>query len=209
MEGKTKVEAKLWGDQAGEEGKVIVRHNTLLTGILDKSQIGASEFGLVHCFYELYGPEKTGMLQSALSALLTFFLRDYGFSMGLDACILSREGESKRRRLIEKAHQDVVKEIASKLGVSLSHFSENMSNRVHFQNAESQTFNEELEELNKEALPNKPFKKKTGAEALSTVLREQLQELEVGEESEEYYANSSLQQQLEALAKTTASQGTT
>lgn len=52
--------------------------------------------------------------------------------MGLDACILSKGGEIKRRRLIEKAHQDVIKEIASKLGVSLSYLSENLSNRVHF-----------------------------------------------------------------------------
>lgn len=91
MEGKTKVDAKQWG-YAEEEGKVVLRHNTLLTGVLDKAHIGASDFGLVHCFYELYGPEKTGMLQSALSTLLTFFLRNHGFSLGLDALILSREG---------------------------------------------------------------------------------------------------------------------
>ena len=30
------------------EGKVIIRHNELLTGLLDKNQFGASAFGLVH-----------------------------------------------------------------------------------------------------------------------------------------------------------------
>lgn len=53
--------------------------------------------------------------------------------MGLDACMLSREGELARRRLIESAHKDVLLEVGRSLGlaepVSLP---ENLSNRIYF-----------------------------------------------------------------------------
>ncbi len=205
MDRKCKVDLRFWGC-APEEACVVVRGNELLTGVLDKLHIGAAEFGLVHCFYELYGPEKTGLLQSALSCLLTFYLRDHGFSMGLDACVLSRDGELKRRRLIEKAHKDVIKELAKRLGVEIAHLSGNLSNRVHFQSKEDPLYSQELEELHNAALPKKPLKKKheEGREGLAESLQSKLQELE-GAEGEEFYANANLFQRLEAVAKGQAS----
>ena len=53
MNAKARVGAKYWGEQHKEEEVVVVRDGELLTGVLDKSQIGASAYGLVHEVYEL------------------------------------------------------------------------------------------------------------------------------------------------------------
>ena len=52
---KTKTPAKAWAtvdeESAAEESLVIFRNGELCTGILDKAQLGASKFGLVHCVH--------------------------------------------------------------------------------------------------------------------------------------------------------------
>jgi DNA-directed RNA polymerase I subunit RPA1 len=53
---------------------VVIRDNELLQGTLDKNQYGASEFGMVHSFYEIYGSEKAGELLTALARIFTAFL---------------------------------------------------------------------------------------------------------------------------------------
>ena len=54
-----------------EEGMVIVRGGELLTGVIDKSAFGSTEFGLVHCVHELLGAEPTGRLLTQLGKLFT------------------------------------------------------------------------------------------------------------------------------------------
>jgi len=55
LNSKSKLSAKEWGMLGQEEGEVVIRDNELLQGTLDKAQFGASEFGMVHSFYEIYG----------------------------------------------------------------------------------------------------------------------------------------------------------
>ncbi|XP_062517493.1 DNA-directed RNA polymerase I subunit RPA1-like isoform X2 [Corticium candelabrum] len=65
MAGQSKVPHKEWKNTKGRrmllkalddtelsESEVIVREGELLCGVLDKSQIGATQFGIVHCCYE-------------------------------------------------------------------------------------------------------------------------------------------------------------
>lgn len=66
MISKSKVPAKVWENSAPEEDKVLVMDGHLLTGILDKSQFGASAHGLVHSVYEVYGPSYAAKLLSTL-----------------------------------------------------------------------------------------------------------------------------------------------
>ena len=56
-EHNTKIPGNIWGKVGHDdkEGKVIVRNNILLTGVLDKNEIGNSDYGLFHSFYEIYG----------------------------------------------------------------------------------------------------------------------------------------------------------
>ena len=74
MTSKAKLDPKEWGDDGKEEGEVIIKDNELLQGTLDKAQFGASDFGMVHSFYEIYGSEKAGELLTSLARVLAAHL---------------------------------------------------------------------------------------------------------------------------------------
>ena len=48
FESKTKISDNYWGENGKEESKLLVSQGEVMTGILDKSQLGASSFGLIH-----------------------------------------------------------------------------------------------------------------------------------------------------------------
>ncbi|GAA5979497.1 hypothetical protein JCM11641_005413 [Rhodosporidiobolus odoratus] len=101
---KGKVPGNAWGVFA-EEGEVLVHDGELLTGIIDKAQIGASPYGLVHSVYELYGPTSAGKLLSILSRLLTKFLQSRAFSCRMDDLVLTAKGNSDRRRMLQTVNE--------------------------------------------------------------------------------------------------------
>lgn len=84
MTSKAKVPGKYWGNHGLEEGTVIFMDGELVTGVLDKSQFGASSFGMVHSCYELYGPPVAGKLLSILGRLFTKYVQWKGFSCRMD-----------------------------------------------------------------------------------------------------------------------------
>ncbi|GAA5929576.1 DNA-directed RNA polymerase I core subunit RPA190 [Sporobolomyces koalae] len=96
---KGKVPSSAWGIFP-EEGEVLVHDGDLLTGIIDKAQIGASPYGLVHSVFELYGPEVAGKLLSVLSRLLTKFLQSRAFSCRMDDLVLNAQGNADRRKML-------------------------------------------------------------------------------------------------------------
>ncbi|KWU44120.1 DNA-directed RNA polymerase [Rhodotorula sp. JG-1b] len=97
---KGKVPGSAWGI-FNEEGEVLVHDGDLLTGIIDKAQIGASPYGLVHSVFELYGPESAGKLLSILSRLLTKFLQSRAFSCRMDDLVLTAKGNHDRRTMLQ------------------------------------------------------------------------------------------------------------
>ncbi|KAI9278023.1 hypothetical protein BY458DRAFT_452613 [Sporodiniella umbellata] len=101
MTSKSKVPAKFWGPHAKEEDKVLVVEGEFLHGVMDKSQFGASAFGLVHSIYEIYGPESAGMLLSILSRLFIKFIQNHGFTCRMDDLILTESGNKWRRDLLD------------------------------------------------------------------------------------------------------------
>ncbi|KAJ9054084.1 hypothetical protein DSO57_1018210 [Entomophthora muscae] len=103
LESKSRVDAKYWEGAAPEEGKVIFCNGEFVTGILDKSQFGASSFGLVHTVYELYGPAMAGKLLGILGRLFTKYCQSYGFTCRMDDLLLTAEGDTWRRDLITKS----------------------------------------------------------------------------------------------------------
>ncbi|WFD27804.1 DNA-directed RNA polymerase [Malassezia nana] len=105
LDAKARVGAKYWGAEHAAEEMVVVRDGELLTGVLDKSQIGASAYGLVHAVYEIYGPESAGRLLSILSRLFTLWLQHNAFSCRMDDLLLSASGDEERRRLLQEGAQ--------------------------------------------------------------------------------------------------------
>ncbi|KAF2195552.1 DNA-directed RNA polymeras-like protein I subunit [Zopfia rhizophila CBS 207.26] len=92
---KSQTNAKLWGPNS-EEQIVILVDGDLLSGILDKSQIGPAGGGLVNGVYETYGHTVAGRLLSVLGRLLTKLLHMRAFSCGVEDLILTREGDEAR-----------------------------------------------------------------------------------------------------------------
>ncbi|KAI8391772.1 uncharacterized protein BYT42DRAFT_642179 [Radiomyces spectabilis] len=101
MESKSKVPGRFWGPDGADEAKVLVMDGELVMGILDKSQFGATAYGLVHSIYELYGAEAAGKLLSIFGRLFTKYIQFRGFSCRMDDLILTKEGDKARRDLLD------------------------------------------------------------------------------------------------------------
>jgi DNA-directed RNA polymerase I subunit RPA1 len=95
-----------------DETVVVIRDGELLQGVVDKSNIGAANHSLVHCLYELYGPDTASNFLSALSKLMTIFLMRYrGFSVGVKDIVCTPQAEKARRKInkqVAKIGQDSV-----------------------------------------------------------------------------------------------------
>ncbi|KAL7577816.1 hypothetical protein ACA910_010567, partial [Epithemia clementina (nom. ined.)] len=88
-----------------EEHLVLVRDSELLRGVLDKSAFGATDFSLVHCVYEAYGPEKAGILLNAFSRLFTAYIQYFaGHSCRTEDLVLTKEADEERKILVQKAY---------------------------------------------------------------------------------------------------------
>jgi DNA-directed RNA polymerase I subunit RPA1 len=156
LESKSRLAAKEWGSIGKEEGEVIFRDNEHLQGTLDKNQFGASDQGLVHSFYEIYGSEKAGELLTSLARVFAVNLQTHGFTVGLDDLLLNKEANKNRRMTIEKSHQNGLI-AAAKFSEAKNQFipKGNYSNRVVFQSEKRK--DADIEELTKAALPANPF----------------------------------------------------
>ncbi|KAL1944308.1 hypothetical protein VTO73DRAFT_3493 [Trametes versicolor] len=97
-----KVPGHLWGTDS-QEDKVVFMDGELLSGILDKSAFGASDYGLVHSVYELYGADVAGKLLGVLSRLFTKFLQHRAFTCRMDDLALTPDGNARRADLIAKS----------------------------------------------------------------------------------------------------------
>ena len=91
-----------WGT-GSEESTVHIKDGELLSGILDKKQIGPKSGGLVHAVYEAYGHLIAGRLLSIIGRLLTKFLNMHAFSCGIEDLILNEKAEKNRRKELKTA----------------------------------------------------------------------------------------------------------
>ncbi|KAK7470427.1 hypothetical protein VKT23_001853 [Stygiomarasmius scandens] len=101
LQAGTKVPGKLWGSDSKED-QVVFMDGELLCGVLDKAAFGASDYGIVHSVYELYGATIAGKLLGILSRLFTKFLQHRAFTCRMDDLILTPGGDVKRNEILEK-----------------------------------------------------------------------------------------------------------
>ncbi|KAI4246633.1 MAG: hypothetical protein LQ352_006359, partial [Teloschistes flavicans] len=110
--GKSQTPGDRWG--TGSEEDVVRFHSgDLLTGILDKAQLGPTGGGFVHSVYEAYGHVVAGQLLSVLGRLLTRLLNMRAFTCGMDDLDFTTEGEKTRREKLQRA-ETVGVEVATK-----------------------------------------------------------------------------------------------
>ncbi len=99
---KSLVPADRWAAKS-EEGVVFFKDGELITGILDKAQLGPASGGLIHSIHEVYGPTAAGKMLSILGRLLTKFLHMRAFSCGMEDLLLTPEGEQIRKEKLKDA----------------------------------------------------------------------------------------------------------
>ncbi|KAL8916517.1 MAG: hypothetical protein Q9172_006263 [Xanthocarpia lactea] len=110
--GKSQTSGDRWG-VGSEEDIVRFRDGDLLTGILDKAQLGPSGGGFIHSVYEAYGHVVAGQLLSILGRLLTRLLNMRAFTCGMDDLDLTTEGEATRQDKLRQADA-IGSEVAAK-----------------------------------------------------------------------------------------------
>lgn len=99
---KNKVKDDYWG-KGSKENQVLIKDGQLLCGILDKSQYGASQFGLVHSLHEVYGPDTASKALSVLGRLFTNYTLMSAFTCGMDDLRLTAEGNTWRRDILKQS----------------------------------------------------------------------------------------------------------
>lgn len=97
---KNKIKNEYWGE-GSNESEVIFKNGELLCGILDKSQYGASKFGIVHSLHEVYGPDIAGKVLSVLGRLFTNYITATAFTCGMDDLRLTEEGNKWRTEILK------------------------------------------------------------------------------------------------------------
>ncbi|POW13373.1 hypothetical protein PSTT_03820 [Puccinia striiformis] len=117
LSSSSKVRGKAWGSHVTEE-MVLFMDGDLLQGVIDKSQIGASPYGLVHSVYDLYGAEVAGKLLGILSRLFTKFLQHRAFTCRMDDLQLTQRGDEMRSKLISETSQRGIRATLSTIGLT-------------------------------------------------------------------------------------------
>ncbi|EGT37120.1 hypothetical protein CAEBREN_30567 [Caenorhabditis brenneri] len=115
LDGKAKTPLSCWivpGFKAPDfdmsESHVVFRQGELLVGVLDKAHFGATQFGLAHCAFELYGHRCGVQLLSCFSRLFTTYLQVgfeeisytfffHGFTLGVADILVLQEADAKRK----------------------------------------------------------------------------------------------------------------
>lgn len=111
LNAKNKVKNEYWGE-GSTENSVIFQNGELVCGILDKSQYGAADYGLVHSIHEIYGAHIAGKLLSVLGRLFTRYVMNIGLTCGMDDLWLTAEGNNWRTTTLEGAKDVGVKAAA-------------------------------------------------------------------------------------------------
>ena len=84
------------------ESEVIFRQGELVCGVLDKMHYGATSYGLIHSFSELYGGQYSCRLLSSFSRLFTSYLQLRGFTLGVQDILVTRKADKKRSKIIKQ-----------------------------------------------------------------------------------------------------------
>lgn len=99
---KNKIKNEYWGPGSCEND-VIFHKGELVCGILDKSQYGASQFGIIHSLHEVYGSHVAGKALSVLGRLFTNYTMMTAFTCGMDDLRLTSEGNKWRSDILSKS----------------------------------------------------------------------------------------------------------
>lgn len=114
---KAKLPARLWGKANAEESVITFQSDYLVHGCMDKSQFGASAFGITHAVFESWGPASAGKLLTSIGRLMTRYDQHFGFTCRLDDLLLKDSGNCQRSALIQTSVAAGPKTFSTYIGV--------------------------------------------------------------------------------------------
>ncbi|SOV10990.1 DNA-directed RNA polymerase II subunit RPB1 [Plasmodium gaboni] len=91
------------------DGKVIIKNNELLSGIICKRTVGSSSGSLIHILWHEMGPDKTKDFLSALQKVTNNWLEYVGFTVSCSDIIASNKVLGKVREILDKSKSEVSK----------------------------------------------------------------------------------------------------
>lgn len=98
---------KKYIDGSHPDEVIRIENGKLISGVLDKTNVGNVESGLVHIVWKDYSPEACKDLIYNSQKLANNFLVMNGFSVGISDCLVSPETEAKIKENIAEAHKKV------------------------------------------------------------------------------------------------------
>jgi DNA-directed RNA polymerase II subunit RPB1 len=117
---------ELCSDLSYNDTRVLIINGELLSGIIDKRTIGASNGSIIHVIWKEYGPEETTRFISQFQVIVNNWLIWNGFSVGIGDTISSSEINKNVYKIIHGAKKKV--ELVAKK--DLINFKENLSNKI-------------------------------------------------------------------------------
>ncbi|SBS84689.1 DNA-directed RNA polymerase II subunit RPB1, putative [Plasmodium malariae] len=91
------------------DGKVIIKNNELLSGIICKRTVGSSSGSLIHILWHEMGPDKTKDFISALQKVMNNWLEYVGFTVSCSDIIASNKILDKVKDILNKSKKEVSK----------------------------------------------------------------------------------------------------
>jgi len=91
-----------------DERWILIRHGELLTGRLCKATLGPVSGGIVHILAKDWGYQEAAEFISNSQRVITQWLTHYyGFSAGLEDCVVPKEVHTKVKNIISRAYQRI------------------------------------------------------------------------------------------------------
>lgn len=100
------------------ESHVIIQDGHHLTGVIDKSSIGNSQYGLIHLCYELYGGSVSTNLITAFARLATHYLQCHvALTLGIEDILVVKSADKKRTQIVQESTKVGMKAAATGLAL--------------------------------------------------------------------------------------------
>lgn len=112
LEGRAKTPANII---SFEETDIVFRKGELLKGVIDKSSLGSSMYGIVHAIQEVYGNSASNDFLSSMSRLCLYFMRAHGHTTGVIDLELSEEGDKRRAAIVSECIQTVGVDVVNRV----------------------------------------------------------------------------------------------
>jgi len=90
-----------------EDTSVLIQDGQVITGIIDKSTLGAKAGGLIHVCFNEFGPEVTRVLMNQIQKISNHFILHFGFTVGVGDTIADDNTLAKVRDILEAAKEKV------------------------------------------------------------------------------------------------------